>query len=144
MNINAELAAGAGDGKDDGLAALVPDGIGHQLAGEQDRGGWVDRCIPDVDSRVSVVAGGPGPGAAAVELVPCSVRDGLAKLLLFRRTIAAHVSHILKKLAVRWRLDIAREAALRTIAARWLRPGNGWAMGVSVDQLTPTVHRTQL
>src|SRR6266702_2825418 len=81
VDINAELAAGAGDGKDDGLATLVPDRIGHKLAGEQDRGSWVDRGIPGVDSRVSAVAGGPGPGAAAVE-------------------------H---------------------------RPGNGWAMGVSVD-----------
>jgi DNA-binding CsgD family transcriptional regulator len=39
-----------------------------------------------------------------------------AKLLLSRRTIATHVSHILKKLDVHSRTDIAREAALRTIA----------------------------
>ena len=42
-----------------------------------------------------------------------------AKLLLSRRTIATHVSHILKKLDVHSRTDIAREAALRTIAPRW-------------------------
>jgi DNA-binding NarL/FixJ family response regulator len=41
-----------------------------------------------------------------------------AKLLLSRRTIATHVSHILKKLDVHSRTDIAREAALRTVAAR--------------------------
>jgi DNA-binding CsgD family transcriptional regulator len=41
-----------------------------------------------------------------------------AKLLLSRRTIATHVSHILKKLDVHSRTDIAREAALRTIGAR--------------------------
>ena len=41
-----------------------------------------------------------------------------AKLLLSRRTIATHVSHILKKLDVHSRTDIAREAALRTIAPR--------------------------
>ncbi len=41
-----------------------------------------------------------------------------ARLLLSRRTIATHVSHILKKLDVHSRTDIAREAALRTIASR--------------------------
>jgi len=39
-----------------------------------------------------------------------------AKLLLSRRTVATHVSHILRKLNVHSRTDIAREAALRTIA----------------------------
>jgi DNA-binding CsgD family transcriptional regulator len=37
-----------------------------------------------------------------------------AQLLLSRRTVATHVSHILKKLDVHSRTDIAREAALRT------------------------------
>ena len=37
-----------------------------------------------------------------------------AKLLLSRRTVATHVSHILKKLDVHSRTDIAREAALRS------------------------------
>ena len=37
-----------------------------------------------------------------------------AKLLLSRRTVATHVSHILKKLSVHSRTDIAREAALRS------------------------------
>ena len=41
-----------------------------------------------------------------------------AKLLLSRRTVATHVSHILKKLDVSSRTDIAREAALRTIAPK--------------------------
>jgi DNA-binding CsgD family transcriptional regulator len=41
-----------------------------------------------------------------------------AKLLLSRRTVATHVSHILRKLGVHSRTDIAREAALRTIATR--------------------------
>ena len=40
-----------------------------------------------------------------------------ARLLLSRRTVATHVSHILKKLDVHSRTDIAREAALRTIAS---------------------------
>jgi DNA-binding CsgD family transcriptional regulator len=39
-----------------------------------------------------------------------------AKLFLSRRTVATHVSHILKKLDVNSRIDIAREAALRNIA----------------------------
>jgi DNA-binding CsgD family transcriptional regulator len=52
------------------------------------------------------------------------VEDGLsnpeiaAKLLLSRRTVATHVSHILRKLGVNSRTDIAREAALRTITPR--------------------------
>ncbi len=41
-----------------------------------------------------------------------------ARLLLSRRTVATHVSHILKKLDVHSRIDIAREAALRTTASR--------------------------
>ena len=52
------------------------------------------------------------------------VQEGLsnpeiaARLLLSRRTVATHVSHILKKLDVHSRTDIAREAALRTVASR--------------------------
>jgi DNA-binding CsgD family transcriptional regulator len=41
-----------------------------------------------------------------------------ARLMLSRRTVATHVSHILKKLDVNSRIDIAREAALRTIGSR--------------------------
>jgi len=41
--------------------------------------------------------------------------DIAARLLLSRRTVATHVSHILKKLDVHSRTEIAREAALRTI-----------------------------
>ena len=41
-----------------------------------------------------------------------------ARLLLSRRTVATHVSHILKKLDVHSRTDIARESALRNIASR--------------------------
>ena len=56
--------------------------------------------------------------------VAAFVEEGLsnpeiaARLLLSRRTVATHVSHILKKLGVNSRTDIAREAALRTIAPR--------------------------
>jgi DNA-binding CsgD family transcriptional regulator len=41
-----------------------------------------------------------------------------AQLFLSRRTVATHVSHILKKLDVNSRIDIAREAALRNIEAQ--------------------------
>jgi DNA-binding CsgD family transcriptional regulator/tetratricopeptide (TPR) repeat protein len=39
-----------------------------------------------------------------------------AKLMLSRRTVSTHVSHILKKLGVASRTDIARESALRTVS----------------------------
>jgi DNA-binding CsgD family transcriptional regulator len=41
-----------------------------------------------------------------------------AKLMLSRRTVSTHVSHILKKLDVTSRTDIARESALRTAVVR--------------------------
>jgi DNA-binding CsgD family transcriptional regulator/tetratricopeptide (TPR) repeat protein len=44
--------------------------------------------------------------------------DIAAKLMLSRRTVGTHVSHILKKLGVTSRTDIARESALRSVAAR--------------------------
>jgi DNA-binding NarL/FixJ family response regulator len=56
--------------------------------------------------------------------VAALVAEGLSnpeiatKLLLSRRTVATHVSHILRKLGVNSRIDIAREAALRTAAPK--------------------------
>jgi DNA-binding CsgD family transcriptional regulator/tetratricopeptide (TPR) repeat protein len=41
-----------------------------------------------------------------------------AKLMLSRRTVSTHVSHILKKLGVASRTDIARESALRTVSPK--------------------------
>jgi len=55
--------------------------------------------------------------------VAAFVEDGLsnpeiaARLMLSRRTVATHVSHILKKLNVTTRTDIARESALRAVTA---------------------------
>jgi DNA-binding CsgD family transcriptional regulator len=56
--------------------------------------------------------------------VAAFVEDGLsnpeiaARLMLSRRTVATHVSHILKKLDVATRTDIARESALRVHAVQ--------------------------
>ena len=56
--------------------------------------------------------------------VAAFVEEGLsnpeiaARLMLSRRTVATHVSHILKKLDVATRTDIARESALRAHAAQ--------------------------
>jgi DNA-binding CsgD family transcriptional regulator len=56
--------------------------------------------------------------------VAAFVEEGLsnpeiaARLMLSRRTVATHVSHILKKLNVTTRTDIARESALRAASAR--------------------------
>jgi DNA-binding CsgD family transcriptional regulator len=44
--------------------------------------------------------------------------DIAARLMLSRRTVATHVSHILKKLNVTTRTDIARESALRAATGR--------------------------
>jgi DNA-binding CsgD family transcriptional regulator len=54
--------------------------------------------------------------------VAAFVEEGLSnpeiagRLMLSRRTVATHVSHILKKLNVTTRTDIARESALRAVA----------------------------
>lgn len=58
------------------------------------------------------------------EKVAAFVGEGLSnpeiaeRLVLSRRTVGTHVSHILKKLSVASRADIARESALRSIAIR--------------------------
>jgi DNA-binding CsgD family transcriptional regulator len=71
----------------------------------QARSGW-DSLTPTETKIAALVQGG------------LSNPEIAARLLLSRRTVATHVSHILKKLDVHSRTDIAREAALRTIAAR--------------------------
>jgi DNA-binding CsgD family transcriptional regulator len=68
-------------------------------------GGWDSLTPTETKIAVLLEAGLSNPEIAA-------------RLLLSRRTIATHVSHILKKLDVHSRTDIAREAALRTIAPR--------------------------
>ncbi|MGA8457118.1 MAG: helix-turn-helix transcriptional regulator, partial [Streptosporangiaceae bacterium] len=68
-------------------------------------GGWDSLTPTETKIAALVEAGLSNPEIAAT-------------LLLSRRTIATHVSHILKKLDVHSRTDIAREAALRTIAPR--------------------------
>jgi DNA-binding CsgD family transcriptional regulator/tetratricopeptide (TPR) repeat protein len=71
----------------------------------QARSGW-DSLTPAETKIAALVEGGlTNPEIAA-------------RLYLSRRTVATHVSHILKKLDVHSRTDIAREAALRTIAPR--------------------------
>ena len=69
------------------------------------RSGW-DSLTPTETKIAALVQGG------------LSNPDIATRLFLSRRTVATHVSHILKKLNVQSRTDIAREAALRTIAVR--------------------------
>jgi len=71
----------------------------------QARSGW-DSLTPAETKIAEFVEGG------------LSNPEIAAKLLLSRRTVATHVSHILKKLDVHSRTDIAREAARRTISSR--------------------------
>lgn len=58
------------------------------------------------------------------EKVAAFVGEGMSnpeiaeRLVLSRRTVGTHVSHILKKLSVASRADIARESALRSLATR--------------------------
>jgi DNA-binding CsgD family transcriptional regulator len=67
--------------------------------------GW-DSLTP-AETKIAALVGG---GFSNPEIA--------AKLFLSRRTVATHVSHILKKLDVHSRTDIAREAALRNIESR--------------------------
>jgi DNA-binding CsgD family transcriptional regulator/tetratricopeptide (TPR) repeat protein len=69
------------------------------------RSGW-DSLTP-AETKIAALVGG---GLSNPEIA--------AKLFLSRRTVASHVSHILKKLDVHSRTDIAREAALRNIESR--------------------------
>ena len=69
------------------------------------RSGWDSLTATEVKIATLVEEGLSNPEIAA-------------KLLLSRRTVATHVSHILKKLDVHSRTDIARESALRTITSR--------------------------
>ena len=71
----------------------------------QARSGW-DSLTPAETKIAALVEGG------------LSNPEIAAKLFLSRRTVATHVSHILKKLDVHSRTDIAREAALRTIGSK--------------------------
>jgi len=57
VDINAQPAAGAGDGEGDELSRLLPEGVGHQLAGEQDRDASVDGDFPGTDGRPDLAAG---------------------------------------------------------------------------------------
>jgi DNA-binding CsgD family transcriptional regulator len=69
------------------------------------RSGWDSLTATEIKIAAFVEEGWSNPEIAA-------------KLLLSRRTVATHVSHILKKLDVHSRTDIARESALRTLTAR--------------------------
>ena len=67
----------------------------------QARSGWDSLTPTETKVAALVVEGLSNPEIAT-------------KLLLSRRTVATHVSHILRKLGVHSRIDIAREAALRS------------------------------
>jgi DNA-binding NarL/FixJ family response regulator len=78
---------------------------GPRVKHRQARSGW-DSLTPAETKIAALVQGG------------LSNPEIAARLFLSPRTVATHVSHILKKLDVHSRIDIAREAALRTIASR--------------------------
>jgi DNA-binding CsgD family transcriptional regulator len=78
---------------------------GPRARHRQARSGWDSLTATEIKIAAFVEEGLSNPEIAA-------------RLLLSRRTVATHVSHILKKLDVHSRIDIARESALRTIASR--------------------------
>jgi DNA-binding CsgD family transcriptional regulator len=69
------------------------------------RSGWESLTATEIKIAAFVEEGLSNPEIAA-------------RLLLSRRTVATHVSHILKKLDVNSRIDIARESALRNVTPR--------------------------
>ena len=76
---------------------------GPQSKHRRARSGW-DSLTPTETKIAALVESG------------LSNPDIAAQLFLSRRTVATHVSHILKKLDVQTRTDVAREAALRAIS----------------------------
>jgi DNA-binding CsgD family transcriptional regulator len=79
--------------------------LGPHSKHRQARSGWDSLTPAEVKIAALVEEGLSNPEIAA-------------RLLLSRRTVATHVSHILKKLDVNSRIDIARESALRTIGPK--------------------------
>jgi DNA-binding CsgD family transcriptional regulator len=69
------------------------------------RSGWDSLTATEIKIAILVEEGLSNPEIAA-------------KLLLSRRTVATHVSHILKKLDIHSRTDIARESALRGLTPK--------------------------
>ena len=88
-------------------AAFRAHGIrrGPHAKHRQARSGWDSLTATEIKIAAFVEEGLSNPEIAA-------------RLLLSRRTVATHVSHILNKLDVHSRTDIARESALRTISPR--------------------------
>jgi len=78
---------------------------GPRAKHRQARSGW-DSLTPTEAKVASLVEAG------------LSNPEIAAKLFLSPRTVGTHVSHILKKLSVHSRTDIAREAALRTATSK--------------------------
>ena len=77
---------------------------GPRAKHRQDRHGWSSLTPTEITIAALVEQGLSNPQIAD-------------KLFLSRKTVATHVSHILGKLGVRSRIDVAREAAGRRAAA---------------------------
>jgi hypothetical protein len=57
VDVDAQLIVGTPDGKRDGRAVPSDDGMGYQVAGEQDRDVGIDRDFPGADDRADLTAG---------------------------------------------------------------------------------------
>jgi DNA-binding CsgD family transcriptional regulator len=80
-------------------------GIRHGSKHRRARSGWDSLTATEIKIAAFVEEGLSNPEIAA-------------RMLLSRRTVATHVSHILKKLNVNSRIDIARESAAQHESAR--------------------------
>ena len=78
---------------------------GSRAKHRQAQSGWASLTPAEIKIAAMVEEGLSNPEIAA-------------SLMLSPRTVGTHVSHILKKLDVHTRADIARESVLRTIAPR--------------------------
>ena len=94
------------------------------------RSGWDSLTATEIKIATLVEEGMSNPEIAA-------------KLLLSRRTVATHVSHILKKLDVNSRTDIARESALRTAGVEVTGPREPRERSVGTVNLGGRAHGSQ-
>jgi hypothetical protein len=89
VDLDAQLIAGALNAEPDRSPSPVLDGVGYQLAGQQDRDIGVDRDVPGADGRPDLAAGlarcgrsGGQPYAVRMQLGRAGRRHGVHRIPL--------------------------------------------------------------